>query len=214
MTVSRETSPLEPEPPEAAALFGPGIDQARAFAANLSHEGERRGIIGPAEPARLWTRHILNSVLVAPLTHGAAVDIGSGAGLPGLVCAIARPDVEWTLIEPIQRRTDWLRQQAADLGLPNVRVVRSRAEDWREGRVFDVVTARAVSALRTLIPLAVRLARPGGELILLKGEGVAREIAAAERQIAATGLSEVRAETLGAGVTRDPTWVFRARVPA
>ena len=217
MTVSRETSEPRPEPEtepaEAAALFGSGIDQARAFARALAAEGERRGLIGPAEPGRLWTRHILNSALLAPLTHGVAADIGSGAGLPGLVCAIVRPDVAWTLIEPIQRRAEWLTEQAADLGLRNVRVVRCRAEEWREGPVFDVVTARAVSALRTLIPLAVPLARPGGELILLKGEGVDREIEAAQRQITAARLSEARSETLGVGVTREPTRVFRAGVP-
>lgn len=214
MAVSRETSGLESEPAEAAALFGPRIDRARAFAANLAREGERRGLVGPAEPARLWTRHILNSVVLAPLTHGAAVDIGSGAGLPGLVCAIARPDVTWTLMEPIQRRAEWLMQQTAELDLSNVRVVRVRAEDWRGGSVFDVVTARAVSALRTLIPLAAPLARSGGELILIKGQNLAREIAAAQRQIAAAGLSDARAEILGADVVREPTRVFRARVPA
>lgn len=213
MAVSRETSGPEPEPAEAADLFGPGIDQARAFAGTLAAEGERRGLIGPAEPGRLWTRHILNSALLAPLTHGSAADIGSGAGLPGLVCAIARPDVSWTLIEPIQRRAEWLTEQAADLRLRNVRVMRLRAEDWREGPVFDVVTARAVSALRTLIPLAAPLVRPGGELILLKGEGVDREIAAAQRQIRAARLIQARSETLGVGVTREPTRVFRARVP-
>ena len=213
MTVSRETSEPEPEPSEAAGLLGAGIDQARAFAATLATEGERRGLIGPAEPSRLWTRHILNSALLAPLTHDAAVDVGSGAGLPGLVCAMVREDVSWTLIEPIRRRAEWLTEQVADLGLRNVRVVRSRAEEWREGPVFDVVTARAVSALRTLIPLIVPLGRPGGELILLKGEGVDREIAAAQRQIAAARLSEVRSETLGVGVMREPTRVFRARIP-
>src|SRR6478736_9230256 len=116
-------SDLEIEPAIAAELFGERIDVARAFTAALSREGEERGLIGPLELPRLWTRHILNSAIAAPLFHGSVADIGSGAGLPGLVLAIARPDVQWVLIEPMERRVAWLNEQASELGLDNVEVV-------------------------------------------------------------------------------------------
>ena len=146
---------LEVEPTIAAELFGDRIDIARSFTDALAREGEERGLIGPLELPRLWTRHILNSVIAAPLFHGSVADIGSGAGLPGLVLAIACPDVQWTLIEPMERRITWLDEQVSALGLANVDVVRARAEDVRPADGFDVVTARAVSALRTLIPLSL-----------------------------------------------------------
>ncbi|MGI0504568.1 16S rRNA (guanine(527)-N(7))-methyltransferase RsmG, partial [Burkholderia sp. ZZQ-2] len=112
----------------------------------------------------------------APLFHGSVADIGSGAGLPGLVLAIARPDVQWTLVEPMERRITWLNEQVDALELANVAVLRSRAEDVQPGDGFDVVTARAVSALRTLIPLTAPLVRDGGELALLKGMNAPNEI--------------------------------------
>ena len=99
---------VEAEPEVAASLFGAQLDVARAFTANLAEQGEERGLIGPLELPRLWTRHVLNSAIAAPLFHGSAADVGSGAGLPGLVLAIARPDVTWTLIEPMERRVAWL----------------------------------------------------------------------------------------------------------
>src|SRR5690606_34584024 len=101
------------------------------FADALAQHGEERGLIGPLEPPRLWSRHVLNSVLAAPLFVGSVADIGSGGGLPGIVLAIARPDVQWTLIEPMDRRVTWLNEQVVALGLENVTVLRSRAEDVR-----------------------------------------------------------------------------------
>lgn len=190
-------SDLEQEPSSAASLFGDRIDVARAFTAALSREGEERGLIGPLELPRLWTRHILNSAIAAPLFHGSVADIGSGAGLPGLVLAIARPDVQWTLIEPMERRVIWLNEQVEALDLSNVVVLRARAEDVRPPEGFDVVTARAVSALRTLIPLTAPLVRDGGELTLLKGMNAANEIDAAQKQIKKFRLSDVRVEVLG-----------------
>ena len=203
---------LEIEPPVAADLFGDRIGVARRFTASLAREGEERGLIGPLELPRLWTRHILNSVIAAPLFHGAVADIGSGAGLPGLVLAIARPDVEWTLIEPMERRVTWLNEQVSDLGLDNVTVLRTRAEDVHPVGVFDVVTARAVSALRTLIPLTAPLVRDGGELTLLKGMNVAKEIEAAQKQIKKYRLSDVRVEVLGEGILPETTRALRATV--
>jgi len=205
-------SSLEMEPPVAASIFGDRIDLARRFTAALAAQGEERGLIGPLELPRLWTRHILNSAIAAPIFHGTGADIGSGAGLPGLVLAIARPDVGWTLIEPMERRVTWLNEQAAELGLENVEVLRSRAEDVPATAKFDFVTARAVSALRTLIPFTAPLVRDGGELALLKGMNAPAEIEAAAKQIKKYRLSDVRVEVLGEGVLAETTRVVRATV--
>jgi 16S rRNA (guanine527-N7)-methyltransferase len=210
--VSRGTSPVEPEPSAAAELFGDRIEVARSFAAELSRRGEELGLIGPQELERLWSRHIVNCVLVAPLLRSGRVgDVGSGAGLPGLVLAIARPDVELVLIEPMERRVDWLQAEAARLGLENVEVLRGRAEDVGELRL-DQVTARAVAALRTLIPLTAPLVRVDGELLLMKGARVADEVAAAQKAIAAAHLRDVEVLELGAGVVAETTRVLRAVV--
>ncbi|KTR90411.1 16S rRNA methyltransferase [Microbacterium testaceum] len=205
-------SQLEAEPAAAAEIFGDRLELARRFTQALAEHGEERGLIGPLEVPRLWTRHILNSAVAAPLFEGRAADIGSGAGLPGIVLAIARPDVEWTLIEPMERRTIWLTEQAESLGLANVTVARMRGEEWTGGRSFDVVTARAVSALRTLLPFTAPLARPGGKLVLLKGANVAAEIDAAAKQVRRFGLTDVRVDVLGEGQLDEPTRVFVATV--
>lgn len=203
---------LEAEPAEAAAVFGDRLDQARQFTAALAEHGEERGLIGPLELPRLWTRHILNSAVAAPLfTSGSRVgDVGSGAGLPGLVLAIARPDVQWVLIEPMERRVTWLEEQRAALKLENVEIVRARGEEWTEGAALDAVTARAVSALRTLIPVTAPLVRPGGELILLKGANAQNEIDAAAKVIRKYKLTDVRVDVVGEGVISEPTRVIRA----
>jgi 16S rRNA (guanine527-N7)-methyltransferase len=212
--VSRETPVTEAEPDAAASVFGSRIDLARRFTADLAAQGEERGLIGPLELPRLWTRHILNSAVAAPLlAAGSRVgDIGSGAGLPGLVLAIARPDVRWVLIEPMERRVAWLTEQTERLTLDNVEIVRSRGEEWSEGAVLDAVTARAVSAFRTLIPLTAPLVRDGGELVLLKGANATNEIAAAEKVIRRFRLSNVRVEPVGDGLITEPTRVIRATV--
>jgi 16S rRNA (guanine527-N7)-methyltransferase len=146
------------------------------------------------------------------LLHGKVGDVGSGAGLPGLVLAIARPDVEFVLIEPMERRTAWLNDQVAELGLTNVIVVRDRAEDVRRDVLLDQVTARAVSALKKLIPMTAPLVRPGGELVLMKGAGASAEVAAAAKQIKAHKLTNVEVLTLGEGVLDEVTRVVRATV--
>ncbi|GGD27792.1 ribosomal RNA small subunit methyltransferase G [Microbacterium faecale] len=205
---------IEPEPSAAAALFGEGIDRARQFAGALADHGEERGLIGPQELPRLWTRHILNSVIAAPLFPAGRVgDVGSGGGLPGIVLAIARPDIEWVLIEPMERRCVWLSEQVSTLGLENVVVERARAEEaGRYEGMLDAVTARAVSALRTLIPWTAPLARDGGELILFKGQSVDAEIEKAQKVIRKHRLTDVRAEIVGEGEIAEPTRVFRATV--
>ncbi len=203
----------EPEPDVAASLFGDRIELARQYAADLTRRGEELGLIGPLELPRLWTRHLLNSVLVAPLLRPARVgDVGSGAGLPGLVLAIARPDAHLVLIEPMERRVDWLRSESADLGLDNVTVVRARAEEAKLTEPLDQVTARAVTALSKLIPMTVPLVRSGGELVFMKGERVADEIEAAQKVIRKARLTDVEVVVLGEGITPESTRVFRATV--
>lgn len=205
---------LELEPAAAVQVFGDSIELARAFTADLANRGEELGLIGPLELPRLWTRHVVNSGLVAPLVRSGALvgDIGSGAGLPGLPLAIARPDARFVLIEPMERRTDWLRAEAESLGLTNVEVVRTRAEEAPYVEQFDQITARAVSALRTLIPVVVPLVKPGGELILMKGARVEEERQAAAKQIARARLTDIEILTLGDGLTTELTRVFRAKV--
>lgn len=204
---------LETEPLAAAELFGDRIDLARAFAANLASQGEERGLIGPLELPRLWSRHILNCAVLAPLLRpGLVGDVGSGAGLPGLVLAITRPDVDFVLIEPMERRVAWLTEQIAELGLTNTSVTRARAEDLRLPHPLDQVTARAVSAFRTLIPLTAPLLRAGGELVLMKGAGAPGEISSATKEIRRYHLSNVEVITLGEGVLQDVTRVIRATV--
>jgi 16S rRNA (guanine527-N7)-methyltransferase len=205
---------LEAEPAVAQEIFGDRLEVVRQFTADLAQHGEELGLIGPLELPRLWTRHVVNSGLVAPLLRpGARVgDIGSGAGLPGLVLAAARPDTTLLLIEPMERRTDWLSAEAERLGLTNVEVVRARAEDVELDTWLDQATARAVSALSKLIPLTARLVRTGGELILMKGARVDQEVEAARKVIARTHLVDVEVLELGVGVV-DPaetTRVFRA----
>lgn len=204
---------VEEEPAVAATLFGDRIGHARSFADELGARGEELGLIGPQEPGRLWTRHILNSVLLAPLLRpGVVGDVGSGAGLPGLVLAIARPDVELVLIEPMERRVDWLQSEARRLELDNVSVVRARAEEARLPRPLDQVTARAVSALRTLIPITAPLVRRGGELVFMKGARVEEELAAAEKAVRKARLTDVEVLVLGEGIVPEATRVFRATV--
>ncbi len=203
---------VEPEPRAASDLFGEHVDVARRFTADLAQYGEELGLIGPQELERLWTRHVLNCVLVAPLLRpGRVGDVGSGAGLPGLVLAIARPDAQLVLIEPMERRCEWLRTEADRLGLANVEVVRGRAEEVNIP-ALDQVTARAVSALSKLVPLCAPLLRPGGELLLLKGARVADEIAAAEKAVRRAHVSGAEVLVLGEGILPEVTRVFRARV--
>jgi 16S rRNA (guanine527-N7)-methyltransferase len=209
--VKHSTTELEPE--GASELCGEGIDALRILAADITTHGEELGLVGPRELERLWTRHILNSALLAPkLLPGTLADIGSGAGFPGLVVAAIRPDVVCTLIEPLGRRAQWLIDESARMGLTNVVVLSERAEDVQPAGVFDQVTARAVSALETLLPLAVRLARPGGELLLMKGQRVDKEIVDAARVILSLGLENPRVEKTGPEYGTEETRIFRATV--
>ena len=204
---------VELEPATAVTVFGDRIALARQYTADLARRGEELGLIGPLELPRLWSRHILNCGIVAPLLRtGTTGDIGSGAGLPGLVLAIARPDVKLVLIEPMERRVDWLNHEASELGLDNVEVIRARAEETRLDHPLDQVTARAVTALSKLIPATAPLLRKGGEMIFMKGSRVDAEVEAAAKVIRKARLSNVEILTLGDGLVPEVTRVFRATV--
>ncbi|EPR75088.1 rRNA small subunit 7-methylguanosine (m7G) methyltransferase GidB [Leifsonia rubra CMS 76R] len=208
-----EGAALETEPQVAEALFGSRIDLARQYTTSLARQGEELGLIGPLEVPRLWTRHIVNCALVAPLLRpGVVGDIGSGAGLPGLVLAIARPDVDFVLIEPMERRAEWLRAESNRLGLENVTVDRSRSEDAPYVEVLNQLTARAVTALSKLIPATDHLLAPGGEMVFMKGARIDEEIEAASKAIRKARLRNVESIVLGEGITPEITRVFRARV--
>ena len=206
--VSRETLP-----DVARDLAGDRLPVLERFADDLAERGELLGLIGPQELPRLWTRHLVNSALLAPLlgTGITVADIGTGGGFPGLVLAIVRPDLRFRLVEPMERRCEWLNEQIEALGLANATVLRGRAEEYHGAWEVDVVTARAVTALRKLIPLAAPLLRDGGELLLLKGAGVDAEIDAAAKVIRKFRVSDVRVELLGEGRT-ELTRAFRGTV--
>ena len=213
-------SEIEPEPVVAARLCGAGIDRVRRYALDLGTQGELRGLIGPDEARRLWSRHILNCALLAPEIPSAGVsggrtavaDVGSGAGLPGLILAMIRPDIDVTLIEPLERRTRWLDEQVAALALPNVTVFTGRAEEFAPRRAFDVVTARAVKALKGLIPLLTPLVVSGGQLALLKGQRLENEIVEAASVFVRHNITAAESRVLGEGTVDEPTRLFTAIV--
>ena len=183
--VSRETWPA-PDPDVAAAVVGPeALPVLERYAGWLAADGVTRGLIGPREVPRLWDRHLLNCALVAPLVaEGLSVaDLGSGAGLPGLVLAIVRPDLRVTLVEPMARRVAFLEEVRAALQLRNVDVVRERAEQWQDPPTFDVVTARALAPLSRLLGWAMPLLAPRGEVLAMKGSSAEDEIEAAAEEL-------------------------------
>ncbi|MFB7887433.1 16S rRNA (guanine(527)-N(7))-methyltransferase RsmG [Cellulosimicrobium cellulans] len=163
--------------------FGAAYPTIERFADRLREEGELRGLIGPREVPRIWDRHILNSAAVVPFLPetGLIADIGSGAGLPGVVIAAMRPGASVYLVEPMERRCAWLSEIATDLNLANIEVKRGRAEEYHGAFECDAVTSRAVAALDKLVRLSLPLVRPGGEMIVLKGRNVAREVEPARK---------------------------------
>lgn len=194
-SVSRETPP----PPVAAEVFSARIGLASTYARHLATDGVERGLIGPREVPRLWERHLVNCAVVLPaVPEGATVaDVGSGAGLPGLVWAIARPDLHVTLIEPLLRRTTFLDEMREILGLQDqVRVLRARAGDVHES--FDVVTARAVAPLDKLARWCVPLVRDGGIFLAFKGSSAADELEAARPVLSDLGGKNMVVRTYGA----------------
>lgn len=184
---------------------------AERFAELLAREGVLRGLIGPREVPRLWDRHLVNCALLGhAIESGADVcDIGSGAGLPGLVLALSRPDLSMTLVEPLLRRTTFLEEAVADLGLGNVEVVRARAEELHGKREFSVVTSRAVAPLDRLLGWSMPLVRQGGALVAMKGSSVHEEIDQASAALERYGAAAVTVQEYGAGLVERPTIVVR-----
>ena len=184
-------------PPGAAAVFGPALGRAEAFARILATRAVEQGLIGPHEVPRLWDRHLLNCAVVGELIGGRCetlVDIGSGAGLPGIVLAMVRPELDITLLEPLERRCRFLSECVAELGLTNADVLRGRAEDVVLRA--DVATARAVAPLDRLAELAIGVVRPGGMVLAIKGRSAADELKKARpvlRRIGARSAEVVRA---------------------
>ena len=198
-------------PAAAQGVFSAALPTAEAFAHLLATEATVRGLIGPREVPRLWERHLLNSAVVTDLVApGATVcDVGSGAGLPGLVMAIRRPDLTVCLVEPLLRRTTVLTEAVEALGISNVEVVRARAEALHGARTFDVVTSRAVAPMDRLSRWSLPLVRSGGEFLAVKGSSVQDEVASAASAISAghgvvTGIVE-----LGEDILDPPVRVVR-----
>lgn len=198
----------------AAHIFGDRLDLAKRYVEHLATSGIERGLIGPREVPRLWSRHVLNCAVVAELIDDGVkvADVGSGAGLPGLCLAIARPDLYLTLIEPLERRVVWLEEVVMDLGLSNVEIVRSRAEAAIGKVECSVVTARAVSALNTLAPLTIPLLGGEGELLAIKGRSAEEEIGKAAKTLKKLGGVSTEVLTVGQDVLEEPTTVVRVRV--
>ena len=201
--MTSETTPPVPDR-AGSSLFGDLLPLALRYEAWLAGAGVERGLLGPREAARLWDRHLLNSAVVATLLPASCsvVDVGSGAGLPGIPLALARVDCSITLLEPLARRAAFLAEVVEDLGLgPRVRVVRARAEEHaRTGAVYDVAVARAVAPLDRLAGWCLPLVRPGGRLLALKGERAAAEVTAAPALRASI-------ERVGTGLVDPPTTV-------
>jgi 16S rRNA (guanine527-N7)-methyltransferase len=204
------------EPPqEAAKLFGDGLGATVRYAQILAGAGVERGLIGPREADRLWDRHLLNSVALAELLEPGdrIADIGSGAGLPGIPLALARPDLRVTLIEPLLRRTDFLREVVDDLGV-DITVVRGRAEEQavrQQVGEMDAVVSRAVASLDRLTRWSMPLLRPGGRMLALKGQRAAAEIDEHRRGMESLGAVDARVVTCGGGYLNPPATVVSAR---
>lgn len=202
-------------PPAAEAVFGERLPLACRYTELLATAGVERGLIGPRETDRLWDRHVLNSAAVGELVEPDQwiADIGSGAGLPGIPLALARPDVHVTLIEPMLRRSEFLSEVVEELGI-DVRVIRGRAEDadvLGEVGEMDVVTSRAVAALDKLATWSMGLLRVGGEMLALKGARAETEIEENRRVLTRAGAVDVRVLKCGAEYLEPPATVVAAR---
>lgn len=207
-----ESNELPEAPPVAREIFtGEALERARVFAELLAGPGVVRGLLGPREVPRIWDRHLLNCAVVeeAVPPDSTLIDIGSGAGLPGLVLAIVRPDVTVTLLEPLLRRTVFLSECVETLKLDNVEVLRGRAEELAGKRVFDVATARAVAPLDRLLSWSMPLLHEGGELLAMKGERAQEELDAARPQLESFGVRHVELITVGRGKVEPPATLVR-----
>ncbi|TLP79908.1 16S rRNA (guanine(527)-N(7))-methyltransferase RsmG [Nesterenkonia sphaerica] len=197
----------------ARQIFGQQLPGAEKYVEHLCTTGITHGLLGPREVPRMWGRHVLNCAVVGSELpeSGTVADVGSGAGLPGIALALARPDLDFILIEPMERRVDWLDMVTGDLELTNVQIIRARAEDVSDEVMADVVTARAVSALKNLIPLTVPLLDDHGELLFLKGRTVQAEIDSARKVLSRYRLQAPEIHLVGTDVLEEPTTVVRTR---
>jgi len=217
MTDARDDAAVEHDPLDGDGrlpeYFGAAWQAVEGFHALLMREGVLRGLIGPREVGRLWGRHLLNSAAAVQFLPegGRIVDLGSGAGLPGIVVAAMRPSAEVVLLEPMERRTTWLTEVAAELSLANVTVLRGRAQDVQGAVAADVITSRAVASMDKLYRWSGPLLRVGGELVALKGERAQEEVDAAVKIGTQSGFSSASV-TLAASLPGvEPTRVVRAK---
>jgi 16S rRNA (guanine527-N7)-methyltransferase len=204
----------EAEPKEAQEVYGEHIGQARQYFDLLVRDGDLLGLIGPREMPKLWSRHILNSAVVADLVEDGQLvaDVGSGAGFPGIPMAILRPKVKFVLIEPMERRANWLADVVVPtLGLENVKVLRGRAEE-APLRNYDVTTARAVSALPKLLRMLVPLTAPGGQVLAMKGTKAQEEIEESQSLAKKLKIESFEIVTVGENLLVEPTTVVRVRL--
>jgi 16S rRNA (guanine527-N7)-methyltransferase len=192
---------LPPPPHEAVTVFGARLPAAERYARLLAGPGVTRGLLGPREVPRLWTRHLLNSAAIADLVPrpSTLIDLGSGAGLPGIVLALLLPDVTVTLVERMQRRSIFLTECVEALGLSNARVCQATAEELAGKITADVVTARAVAPLDRLAGLAAGLVRPGGLILAIKGATADEEVARARPVLRRLGIRDVAVVSAGEG---------------
>ena len=181
---------------QAATMFGAALPQAEAYARLLTEAGTERGIVGPGEAARIWDRHLLNCGVISRLipVRCSLVDLGSGAGLPGIVLAMLLPHARVTLVEPMARRVEFLEECVSALGLQNAEVLRGRGEELAGKLSADVVTSRAVAPLDRLAGLSTGLARSGGRVLAMKGASAAAELARARPALARLGVTDARVE--------------------
>ncbi|WP_371864531.1 16S rRNA (guanine(527)-N(7))-methyltransferase RsmG [Streptomyces antimycoticus] len=209
------SSGAPPAPPEARDVFGDRFPEAVRYGELLADVGVTRGLIGPREVPRLWERHLLNCAVLSEVVpeEVTVCDVGSGAGLPGIPLALTRPDLQITLLEPLLRRTNFLREVVELLGLDHVTVVRGRAEEVL-GKLtpMHVVTARAVAPLDRLAGWGVPLLRPYGEMLLLKGDTAEEELKQARAALGKLGVVETSVLHVGEGVVDPPSTVVRVEV--
>lgn len=208
---------VESTPTAADAVFGDQVEVAERYVRLLAGPGTERGLLGPREAGRLWNRHVLNSAVVTDLFPGepvTVVDVGSGAGLPGIPMAIRRPDCRLVLVEPLERRAAFLAEVVLELGLTNCTVLRSRAEQAAVANSpaadADLVTSRAVAPLGRLALWCAPLLRPGGLMLALKGTSAADEIARDAADLRTAGLVDIGVVSAGDGLLDLPTLVVRA----
>jgi 16S rRNA (guanine527-N7)-methyltransferase len=198
-------------PPGAVQVFRDRLAVAERFSAILTDSGVSHGLIGPREVPRLWERHLLNCAVIHPAIPAdeMVIDVGSGAGLPGLALAIVRPDLDLHLVEPMLRRTNWLSMAVDELGLTNVTVHRGRAEEFWGILRAPVVTARAVARLSELARWCLPLLLPGGSLLAIKGLSVAEEVETDRAALRRLGAVDEVIERFGSGIVDQETTVLR-----